>query len=292
MDLPLPGQQSLPFPPRTPSGSEENLLNSPISNDQLPMYYGGYNPPGSANAAQPASPVNRAPSPPSEQLGLPLEEHPRTGYTLRELVDSTRRAGKEASPSFHGGSKLNKAPTYATEAQSELYQAGKKLVNSEFDKSIEHGYADPSDVATRRSANTKFSTLATVAPNVAKQANQANRAAARPASGNDTIFGAQKRIAHGLLDRATGGVNSQYAIGQGLEGVGTAAEAGSQLARLGAGLGWTNPDQEHPEMAKVVSENPQAPKAAVEAKTNDKMKQSLMGSWYTSLVDTAKGLFD
>jgi hypothetical protein len=217
-----------------------------------------------------------------EQQSLPLEEHPRTGYTLEELVASTRRAGKEASPSFHGGSKLNKAPTYSTEAQGAVYGSGKDLVNSELDKAIENGYANPDDVAARAAANKKFSTLATVAPNVAKQANQANRAALKPSSSDKSWLGLASKGAGELKDRALG-INSQYALGQGLEGVGTAAQAGSDLARMGAGLGWNQNRQDHPEIAKAQQDNPQAPKAEVEQKANDSMKDKLMGAWYNVL---------
>lgn len=281
-ELPLPGQQSLPFPPRaqTPS-SDENLLSSPVSNEQLPMYYGGYNPPGTALSPQPAPPTTPLPTPP-EQLSLPLEEHPRTGYTLRELIDSTRRAGKEASPSFHGGSKLNKAPTYQTEAQSEVYHAGKELSDNELDKAVGNGYVNLEDRAARSAANTKFAKLATVAPNLAKQANQANRAALKPGASNRNILGVGLSYL-GDAKNAAVGVNSQYVLGQGLEGAGTAAKAGSDLARAGAGLGWVKDDNKHPEVAKAAAENPGAPKAAIEQKANANMKESIFDTWYNKL---------
>jgi len=244
------------------------------------MYFGNYEPPGFAGNPRPSTP--QAPlAPEPTQLNLPLEEHPRTGYTLSELVDSTRRAGKEASSSFHGASKLNKSPTYTTEAQNDLYQAGKKLVNTEFDKAIEHGYADPSDVAGRAAANKKFSTLATIAPNVAKKANQFKRAEMKPASKSDSFFGTSKGMLSDAKDRLLG-VNSQYAIGRGVEGAGEVSGAAAELTRAASGLGWFNQNH-HPEIARAQQENPDAPKAAVEQKANDDMKAQLQKTWYNVL---------
>jgi hypothetical protein len=180
------------------------------------------------------------------------------------------------------GRQLGQRENDVNAANVEAWKGMGDAVTDAFD----NGAANPADVADLRQANKTFSTVADVNKNLA---GRTNRDFQTPSTiqGNESILGGGLKgtaaIGRGLL-----GVNSQYALGQGLEGAGTAARAGSDLARMGAGLGWTGND--HPEVAKAAQENPGAPKAAVEQKANDDMKTQLMDTWY-NVLGKAKSMF-
>jgi hypothetical protein len=224
--------------------------------------------------------------PPTPSTSAPVNTDPQ--YSLNELRHTRKELGNSIA-NFRGR-ELNMRDNDVNAANLDAWKGSGDAEWNALVKHMESGSVDPADVAAYRHANKTFSSVADVNKNLAGATNRDYKSPV--VKGDETITGGGLKAVGALANKSLLGVNAQYGIGQGLEGLGKVADAGSQLARAGAGLGWFGKDKEHPEMAKVARENPQAPKAEVESKTNDKMKQSLMGSWYTSLVDTAKGLFD
>jgi hypothetical protein len=203
---------------------------------------------------------------------------PSTGFTTEQLMAMRRELGNQTR-NFQGRP-LNKTEGDMNAATRDAWKGAGDALTGALDKHVEAGNLTPDVVDSYRDANKTFSTIADVNKNLASRTNQDFKTPS--STGNETMLGSGYKATERAKQRVLG-LNAQYGIGQGLEAAGNAAQAGSDLARMGAGLGWNQNRQDHPEITKAQQDNPQAPKAEVEQKANDSMKDKLMGAWYNVL---------
>jgi hypothetical protein len=189
----------------------------------------------------------------------------------RELGNQTRN---------FSGRPLNKTEGDMNAATRDAWKGAGDAVTGALDQHVEAGNLTPDIVNSYRDANKTFSTIADVNKNLATRTNQDFKAPS--STGSETMIGGGYKAVERAKERMLG-LNAQYGIGQGIEGAGHAAQAGSDLARMGAGLGWNQNREEHPEIEQARAENPQAPKALVEQKANNSMKETLQKAWYNVL---------
>jgi hypothetical protein len=201
---------------------------------------------------------------------------PSTGFTMEQLMAMRRELGNQTRN--FTGRPLNKVEGDMSAATRDAWKGTGDALTGALNQHVEAGNLTPDLVDDYRGANKTFSTIADVNKNLAAGT---NRDFKTPSSiqGNESLIGGGMKATAAAAQKMTG-LNAQYGIGQGLEGIGTAAKAGSDLARMGAGLGWNKGREEHPEIAKAQAENPGAPKAEVEQKANDSMKTTLQKAWY------------
>lgn len=274
LDLETPRDQSkAPYRP-------ENQRLGPIQrgSEEIPPIM-----PGPGESA-PWSPLKSWPN--TGEIEVPKELPKTGGYTIGDLWHMRKTQDAELKSSAFGAQRLNQPDNYAEDAQKDLVQGARGLLRRSVDSAVEQGFVKPEDAASLRAANKTFSTIAKVSPHVADQVTTLDNA--KP-NKSESQFGATKAAATGLLGRM-GGVNSMYGMGDKLERAGGAAAHAAELARQASGLGYFN-QQQHPEIEQAKRDNPQAPKDTILSKANDAMKESLMGSWYNTLVDKASGLF-
>lgn len=218
--------------------------------------------------------VGRAPQTPRPE---PLPD-PSTGFTMDQLMAMRRELGNQTRN--FSGRPLNKVEGDMGAATRDAWKGAGDAITGALDQHVEAGNLTPDIVNSYRDANKTFSTIADVNKNLATRTNADFKT---PSSiGNETVLGGGYKAVERAKDRMLG-LNAQYGIGEGIEGVGNAAQAGSDLARMSAGLGWTQNRDEHPEIEQARAENPQAPKALVEQKANDSMKERLQKAWYNVL---------
>jgi hypothetical protein len=246
----------------------------------------GSRPPASDLAPGPAEPLDVPETSPGPIDTGRFPETPRpmtpadpsTGFTTEQLMAMRRELGNQTR-NFQGRP-LNKTEGDMNAATRDAWKGAGDALTGALDKHVEAGNLTPDVVDSYRDANKTFSTIADVNKNLASRTNQDFKTPS--STGNETMLGSGYKATERAKQRVLG-LNAQYGIGQGLEAAGNAAQAGSDLARMGAGLGWNQNRQDHPEITKAQQDNPQAPKAEVEQKANDSMKDKLMGAWYNVL---------
>ena len=254
----------------------------------------GSRPPASDLAPGPAEPLDVPETSPGPIDTGRFPETPRpmtpadpsTGFTTEQLMAMRRELGNQTR-NFQGRP-LNKTEGDMNAATRDAWKGAGDALTGALDKHVEAGNLTPDVVDSYRDANKTFSTIADVNKNLASRTNQDFKTPS-DTTGSESIIGSGMKATERAKQRVLG-LNAQYGIGQGLEAAGNAAQAGSDLARMGAGLGWNQNRQDHPEIAKAQQDHPQAPKAEVEQKANDSMKDKLMGAWYNAF-DTAKSMF-
>jgi hypothetical protein len=210
---------------------------------------------------------------------------PSTGFTLEQLMAMRRELGNQTRNFV--GRPLNKIEGDMGAATRDAWKGAGDALTGALGGHVESGNITPDIVDAYRGANKTFSTIADVNKNLASRTNQDFKTPSG-IQGNESFLGGGMKATAGAAQKMTG-LNAQYGLGQGLEGAGNVAQAGSDLARMGAGLGW-NSSNAHSEIDKAREENPSAPKAAIEQKANDDMKTTLQKAWYNAF-DTAKSMF-
>jgi len=196
---------------------------------------------------------------------------PSTGFTLEQLMAMRRELGNQTRN--FSGRPLNKVEGDMGAATRDAWKGSGDAITGALNQHVEAGNLTPDIVSDYRDANKTFSTIADVNKNLANRTNQAYKEPSTITGGETVIGGGTKATA--AVAQKMLGLNAQYGIGKGLEGAGA---VGSDLARMGAGLGWN-----HPEIEKAKQDNPGAPKAEVEQKANDDMKTQLQKTWYNVL---------
>jgi hypothetical protein len=215
----------------------------------------------------------------------PTPPDPSTGFTLEQLMATRRELGNQTR-NFQGRP-LNKVEGDMGAATRDAWKGTGDAITGALDKHIEAGNLTPDIVNSYRDANKTFSTIADVNKNLATRTNQAFKTPSST-TGSESFLGGGLKATERAKERMLG-LNAQYGIGSAIEDVGNAAQAGSDLARAASGLGWFADNNKHPQVAQAAAENPGAPKAEVEAKANDSMKDQLMGAWY-NVFNKAKSL--
>jgi len=244
----------------------------------------GEAPPLDVSGISPTSaPIESGFSPQTPRPPTPTD--PSTGFTLEQLMAMRRELGNQTR-NFQGRP-LNKVEGDMGAATRDAWKGTGDAITGALDKHIEAGNLTPDIVNSYRDANKTFSTIADVNKNLATRTNQDFKTPSST-TGSESFLGGGLKATERAKERMLG-LNAQYGIGSAIEGVGNAAQAGSELARAASGLGWFADNNKHPQVAQAAAENPQAPKAAVEAKANDSMKDQLMGAWY-NVFNKAKSL--
>jgi hypothetical protein len=224
-----------------------------------------------------SSPIEPTSFPPTPRPMTPVDSGPK--YTMDQLMSMRSELGNQVKN--FDGRPLTKTEGDMNAALRDAWKGTGDSLTGAFDQHVNEGNITPAQVQDYRNANKTFTTIADVNKSLATRTNQDFKAPSA-IQGNETILGGGTKA---TLAAAKGmyGLNAQYGVGQGLEGAGTVARAGSDLARAASGLGWIKDDNKHPEVAKAAAENPGAPKAAVEQKANDNMKESIFDTWYNKL---------
>lgn len=227
--------------------------------------------------------------PPAPPIDVPPAYKPQSGpmmaenalpYSLDELVHTRRELGNRIKN--FAGRELNELENDQNSANLLAWKGMSDVFHDSLGGHTGQGNVAQSDVDALLGANKTFSTVADVNKNLASGTNRANKTPM--ARGNETAVGGTAKALESAATHLTG-VNAQYGLGQGLEKAGTAFSAAGELVGAANALGWTG--NQHPEISQAAQQNPGAPKAVVEQKANDKMKEKLGHSWYNSLMDKA-----
>lgn len=333
-ELPFPGQMEFPFPPRpnmTPATPPSHWTPPP---EQTSF---DFNPPPPMTEAPPPSmpePPPSMPAPPPMSAPPPMAAEPPmsvwtppepagpdlspigaraqwphpyepTGYTMDELMQTAKRANREASKAYQKNNFANQNPADQAEAAKDVSGGFRRQLEREFDQRVAAGHLSGGDVEARAAANRTLKPLLDAQPGLVKQVTRAAQKAERGTAPNQAANTANlamtlinpklalamaggRALGKGAHAAATG-IRTGHAIGQGLENVSELAP----LARFfGASGGFRSEPQprQHPEIAQAQAAAPDKPQAAHIQQANDWLKEKLQGPWY-NMISGAKNMF-